>query len=275
MDVWTFIRVRPTPLTVRAWAARDTVATKLQPTETEVWVSATINDRRRRRYGSGYTSVIEGSGDVNMTAAAHGAGLVTRTMSELHVSDLRSELDKRGLEKTGSKAALIDRLPQAMRNEGENAETYQFTVQVEPTSTTSVSSETAAVNTDAQDCGEQLAKKAKDTRKTWPEEEPIAGWVMCNGCEVWIQLEHTPFATTNEAGEAETYLCKHCEWFRLLKEEFLLMTREMGKKWRLAMQHIATSLTEHIDNTAKERRAVREELPEERNWRTALCAQVK
>ncbi|KAH8028526.1 hypothetical protein HPB51_017652 [Rhipicephalus microplus] len=31
----------------------------------------------------------------------------------------------------------------------------------------------------------------------------------------------------------------------------------------------------HIDNTAKEKRAVREELAEERNWRTALCAQVE
>ncbi|KAL3223027.1 hypothetical protein MRX96_027836 [Rhipicephalus microplus] len=136
------------------------------------------------------------------------------------------------------------------------------------------SEDTAAVNTDAQDCGEQLAKKAKDTRKTWSQEQPIAGWVMCNGCEMWIQLEHTPFATTDEAGDAKTYLCKHYERFRLLKEAFLLMTREMDKGLRLAMQYIATRLTEHIDNTAKERRAVREELAEERNWRTALCAQV-
>ncbi|KAH8042584.1 hypothetical protein HPB51_024805 [Rhipicephalus microplus] len=196
-------------------------------------------------------------------------------MYELRASDLRSELDKRGLGKTGLKAARIDRLSQAMRNKGENTETYQFTVQVETTSTTFLSAETAAVNTDAEDCGEQLAKKAKNTRKTRPEEEPIAGWVMCNGCEMWIQLEHTPFATNDEAEEAETYLCKHCERLRLLKEEFLLMMREMDKGWRLAIQNIATRLTEHIDNTAKERRAVREELAEEKNWRTALCAQVE
>ncbi|KAL3235923.1 hypothetical protein MRX96_022351 [Rhipicephalus microplus] len=82
-------------------------------------------------------------------------------MSELRVSDLRGELDKRGVDKTGLKAALIDRLSRAMRNEGEHAETYQFTVQVVPTSTTSGTAETAAVNADAEDCGEQLAKKAK------------------------------------------------------------------------------------------------------------------
>ncbi|KAH7964467.1 hypothetical protein HPB51_027294 [Rhipicephalus microplus] len=101
-----------------------------------------------------------------MTPAAHGAELVIRTMSELRVSDLRSELDKRGLDKTGSKALLIDRLSQAMRNEGKNTETCQLAVQVEPTSTTSGTAETAAVNTDTEDCGEQLAKKAKNTRKT-------------------------------------------------------------------------------------------------------------
>ncbi|KAL3226640.1 hypothetical protein MRX96_024840 [Rhipicephalus microplus] len=98
---------------------------------------------------------------------------------------------------------------------------------------------------------------------------------MCNGCEMWIQLEHTPFATTDEAEEAEILLYKRCERLKLLKEEFLLMTRELDKGWRLVIQNTATRLTEHIDNTAKEKRAVREELAEERNWRTALCAQVE
>ncbi|KAL3189229.1 hypothetical protein MRX96_002901 [Rhipicephalus microplus] len=63
--------------------------------------------------------------------SARDAESVTRTMSELRVSDLRSELDKRGLDKTGLKAALSNRHSQAMQNEGENTDTYQFTVQVE------------------------------------------------------------------------------------------------------------------------------------------------
>ncbi|KAL3182657.1 hypothetical protein MRX96_034571 [Rhipicephalus microplus] len=80
---------------------------------------------------------------------------------------------------------------------------------------------------------------------------------------------NTRLSTTDEAEEAETYWCKCCERFRILKYEFLLMTGEMDKGWRLAMLNIATRLAEHIDNTAKERRAVREELVEERNWRIA------
>ncbi|KAL3181636.1 hypothetical protein MRX96_036548 [Rhipicephalus microplus] len=162
-----------------------------------------------------------------------------------------------------------------MRDEGENTETCQFTVQVEPTSTTSESAGTAAVNTDAEDFEEQLVKKAKNTRKTWPEEEPILGWVMGNGCEMWIQLEHMPFATTDKVEAAETYLCKHCERFRLLKEEFLLMTREMDNGWLLAVQNIATRLTEHVDNIAKERCALREELAKARHWRTTVCTQAE
>ncbi|KAH7971661.1 hypothetical protein HPB52_001159 [Rhipicephalus sanguineus] len=211
--------------------------------------------------------------DVKMALASHDTGSVTRTLSELRVTDLRSELDQRGLDKTGLKAVLIERLSHALREEGENPETYHFTVQVEPASAIPASTKDV-VNTDAEDSGGQSAKKAENTRKTWPDEEPIAGWVMCNGCEMWIQLEHTPFATTEEAEAAQTYLCKHCERMRLLKEEFLMMTREIDKGWRLALNNIATRLTEHIDNTAKERHALRKELAEERDWRTALRVQV-
>ncbi|KAH7952464.1 hypothetical protein HPB52_023621 [Rhipicephalus sanguineus] len=217
--------------------------------------------------------VSAGGVDVKMALASHDTGSVTRTLSELRVTDLRSELDQRGLDKTGLKAVLIERLSHALRDEGENPETYHFTVQVEPASATPASTKDV-VNTDAEDSGGQSAKKAENTRKTWPDEEPIAGWVMCNGCEMWIQLEHTPFATTEEAEAAQTYLCKHCERFRLLKEEFLMMTREIDKGWRLALNNIATRLTEPIDNTAKERHALRKELAEERYWRTALRVKV-
>ncbi|KAH8029534.1 hypothetical protein HPB51_001259 [Rhipicephalus microplus] len=69
-----------------------------------------------------------------MAPTADNVGLTTKkTMSELRVIDLRSELEKRGLDKTGVKAALIERLTHALRDEGEDAETYEFEVPAEPT----------------------------------------------------------------------------------------------------------------------------------------------
>ncbi|KAH6923168.1 hypothetical protein HPB50_024591 [Hyalomma asiaticum] len=69
-----------------------------------------------------------------MAPTADSVGLTTKkTMSELRVIDLRSELEKRGLDKTGVKAALIERLTHALRDEGEDAETFEFEVPAEPT----------------------------------------------------------------------------------------------------------------------------------------------
>lgn len=47
--------------------------------------------------------------------------------------DLRGELEKRDLDKTGVKAALIERLSHALRDEGEDPESYEFEVPAEPT----------------------------------------------------------------------------------------------------------------------------------------------
>ncbi|XP_044741147.1 SAFB-like transcription modulator isoform X2 [Chrysoperla carnea] len=49
-----------------------------------------------------------------------------RKLSELRVVDLRVELEKRGLEKSGVKAALIERLGKALRDEGKDPDTYVF-----------------------------------------------------------------------------------------------------------------------------------------------------
>lgn len=70
-----------------------------------------------------------------MAPTADSVGLTTKkTMSELRVIELRSELEKRGLDKTGVKAALIERLSHALRDEGEDVDTFEFEVPAEAAS---------------------------------------------------------------------------------------------------------------------------------------------
>ncbi|KAH9385004.1 hypothetical protein HPB48_027040 [Haemaphysalis longicornis] len=52
-------------------------------------------------------------------------------MPELRVIHRRSELEKRGLDKTGVKAALIEQLGKALRDAGEDIDTFEFVVQAE------------------------------------------------------------------------------------------------------------------------------------------------
>lgn len=81
-----------------------------------------------------------------MAPTADSVGLTTKkTMSELRVIELRSELEKRGLDKTGVKAALIERLSHAIRDDGEDADTYEFEVPVDTTPSKPVAPAAAAV----------------------------------------------------------------------------------------------------------------------------------
>ncbi|XP_011173479.1 SAFB-like transcription modulator isoform X2 [Solenopsis invicta] len=47
-----------------------------------------------------------------------------KKLTELRVIDLKTELERRGLDKTGNKAALLERLSKAILEEGENPEEY-------------------------------------------------------------------------------------------------------------------------------------------------------
>ncbi|VDK81108.1 unnamed protein product [Litomosoides sigmodontis] len=50
------------------------------------------------------------------------------TLSELRVFELKQELEKRGLDKSGIKLALVERLEEALREEGHDPKVYKFTV---------------------------------------------------------------------------------------------------------------------------------------------------
>ncbi|EFO28391.2 scaffold attachment factor B [Loa loa] len=52
----------------------------------------------------------------------------TMTLSELRVFELKQELEKRGLDKSGIKLALVERLEEALREEGHDPKIYKFVV---------------------------------------------------------------------------------------------------------------------------------------------------
>uniref|UniRef100_A0A6B0UYR7 SAP domain-containing protein n=1 Tax=Ixodes ricinus TaxID=34613 RepID=A0A6B0UYR7_IXORI len=67
--------------------------------------------------------------------ASGGSGsMVKRKITDLKVVQLRNELEKRDLDKTGFKAALIERLSKALEEEGLDPEAHEFEVPADPMS---------------------------------------------------------------------------------------------------------------------------------------------
>ncbi|KAK5641950.1 hypothetical protein RI129_010497 [Pyrocoelia pectoralis] len=76
------------------------------------------------------------------------ANVEKRKLSELGVVDLRSELEKRDLDKSGLKQVLVERLQKALQEAGEDPTTFEFQVEKKSTKRLSnTSGEAEAVNT--------------------------------------------------------------------------------------------------------------------------------
>ncbi|XP_064470472.1 scaffold attachment factor B2-like isoform X2 [Ornithodoros turicata] len=73
------------------------------------------------------------SGECSVMASAEDSSVPKKTLSDLKVVELRNELEKRGLEKTGCKATLVERLSKVLEEDGEDPETYEFELTADST----------------------------------------------------------------------------------------------------------------------------------------------
>ncbi|KAL3997965.1 RNA recognition motif family protein [Acanthocheilonema viteae] len=92
----------------------------------------------------------------------------TMTLSELRVFELKQELEKRGLDKSGIKLALVERLEEALREEGHDPKIYKFTVN---------------------DCGKFPATPSKSSSEAMRETLSEHGIEVSNGCHENEQQE--------------------------------------------------------------------------------------
>uniref|UniRef100_A0A1Y1LUM2 SAP domain-containing protein n=1 Tax=Photinus pyralis TaxID=7054 RepID=A0A1Y1LUM2_PHOPY len=97
-----------------------------------------------------------------------------RKLSELGVVDLRSELEKRDLDKTGLKQVLVERLQKALQDAGEDPAVFEFQVEKKLTkrpSTTSADSEVAKDKTEENGPDNVKVNNTKDQEKEETKEK--------------------------------------------------------------------------------------------------------
>ncbi|KAH9373842.1 hypothetical protein HPB48_009278 [Haemaphysalis longicornis] len=211
-----------------------------------------------------------------------------KTISELRVIDLRSELEKRGLDKTGVKAALIERLAQALRGAGEDIETFEFEVQAEltplqPTTPTSGKPLTKRVK--------QLTQDNEETQSNEDAHEAEAGKsgeadernpnVRCDSCGRWVFLDETPFEDLASAAKGDPFVCAICLRLAALdarvdteRDDFARHEARGVEEWQLAIANLTKRLDIETATCEKERKTLEHEIMVERREREALQAEV-
>ncbi|KAH7982226.1 hypothetical protein HPB52_003504 [Rhipicephalus sanguineus] len=84
-------------------------------------------------------------------------------------------------------------------------------------------------------------------------------WVACTSCDVWIDIEDTPFESVEEASATAHYDCKQCVRLNILREEFTQLLRRHKEECALQLENTETRLSDALSQLGRETR-MREEL---------------
>ncbi|KAH7983363.1 hypothetical protein HPB52_011501 [Rhipicephalus sanguineus] len=84
-------------------------------------------------------------------------------------------------------------------------------------------------------------------------------WVACTSCDVWIDIEDTPFESVEEASATAHYDCKQCVRLNVLREEFAQLMRQHKEECMLQLENTETRLNDALSQLGRETR-MREEL---------------
>ncbi|KAH9373484.1 hypothetical protein HPB48_009529 [Haemaphysalis longicornis] len=184
------------------------------------------------------------------------------------------------------KAAVIERLAQALRDAGEDIDTFEFEVQVElmplqPATPTSGKPLTKRVKQLTQDNEEtQSNGDAHEAGKSGEADERNPN-VRCDSCGRWVFLDETPFEDLTSAAKGDPFVCAICLRLAALdarvdagRGDFARHEAGGVEEWQL----VIANLTKHLDiETAtweKERKTLEPEIQAERRERQALQAEV-
>ncbi|KAH7961194.1 hypothetical protein HPB52_005391 [Rhipicephalus sanguineus] len=63
-------------------------------------------------------------------------------------------------------------------------------------------------------------------------------WVFCVGCEVWVDLECTPFETVEEARAAPAFTCRQCEKIDTVKAEMTSLVKQQADDSKLLIANL-------------------------------------
>ncbi|KAH7973190.1 hypothetical protein HPB52_022749 [Rhipicephalus sanguineus] len=89
-------------------------------------------------------------------------------------------------------------------------------------------------------------------------------WVFCVSCEVWVDLECTPFETVEEARAAPAFTCRQCEKIDTVKAEMAALVKQQADDSKLLIANLEARFEREINAYRSECEALRVTLQKER-----------
>ncbi|KAH7957314.1 hypothetical protein HPB52_017395 [Rhipicephalus sanguineus] len=83
-------------------------------------------------------------------------------------------------------------------------------------------------------------------------------WVACTSCDVWIDIEVTPFESVAEASATAHYDCKHCVRLNVLLEESAQLLRQHKEECVLQLENTETRVNDALSQLGRETRMRKE-----------------